>query len=160
MIEPLQYHRESALSTIAWSAAALAMAFAACSSIASAGTNGTWTDASTGGMWSSSANWASGIIANGTDGIADFSTLDITADDTIHLNSSRTIGSLLFGDDTSPSNNWTLDNNGNASNILTLAVSSGAPQLQVTNQIAAMALYLAAIYNNPHDGSDADTQSH
>ncbi|HEV3415730.1 MAG TPA: hypothetical protein VG056_02920, partial [Pirellulales bacterium] len=112
------------------------------SSSALAGTNGTWIDATTGGLWSSSANWSGGTIADGTDGIADFSTLNIAADNTVHLDTARTIGTLKFGD-TTPSNNWTLDNNGNSPNILTMAVSSGSPLIQVNNQTATISAILA-----------------
>ena len=47
--------------------------------------SGTWTDVTTGGLWSNSANWASGNIANGTDAVADFSTLGLSASNTVHL---------------------------------------------------------------------------
>lgn len=50
-----------------------------------AGTNGTWTNATTGGLWSATGNWSGGTVADGQDGIANFSTLDITADNTVHL---------------------------------------------------------------------------
>lgn len=107
-----------------------------------AGTNGTWTDAVTGGVWSNSANWTSGAIANGTDGTADFSTLNISADDAVHLDSPRTIGGLLFGDITA-SNNWILDSNATTANTLTLATSSGMPTITVNNQFATLNLSLA-----------------
>src|SRR2546429_8821974 len=55
---------------------------------------------------------------------ADFSTLDLTADNTVHLDGARTVGTLKFGD-TPPSHNWIIDNNNNAANVLTLAVTSG-----------------------------------
>ena len=80
-------------------------------------------------------------LANGTDGIADFSTLNITADDTVHLDTARTIGQLKFGD-TTPSNNWILDNNGNFFNVLTLAVSSGTPTITVNNDTATISAIL------------------
>ncbi|HEV2972555.1 MAG TPA: autotransporter-associated beta strand repeat-containing protein [Pirellulales bacterium] len=117
-------------------------AVGAAGSNALAGTNGTWIDATSGGLWSANANWSGGNIANGTDGIADFSTLNITADNTVHLDSARTIGQLKFGD-TTPSNNWILDNNGNAADILTLAVSSGSPTITVNNDTATVNLVLA-----------------
>ena len=104
-----------------------------------AGTNGTWIDATSGGLWSGPGHWSGGTIADGQDAIADFSTLDITTDNTVHLNSARTIGQLLFGD-TNPTNNWILDNNGNASNTLTFSVSSGTPQIVVNNQTATLNL--------------------
>jgi autotransporter-associated beta strand protein len=106
-------------------------------SCASAGTSGTWTNTASGGLWSNASNWSGGVVADGADSIADFSTLDITADDTVHLDSSRTIGSLVFGD-TNPSNNWTLDDNGSSSNKLTLAVSSGSPSVQVNDRVATI----------------------
>jgi len=62
--------------------------------------NGTWIDTSSGGLWSGTVNWSASTIANGTDALANFSTLNITADNTVHLDSARTIGSLLFGDTT------------------------------------------------------------
>jgi autotransporter-associated beta strand protein len=104
---------------------------------AMAGTSGTWTNSTTGGLWSDPTNWAGGVVADGFDQIADFSTLDLTADNAVHLDSPRTIGTLLFGD-TAPSNNWTLDSNGNAANALALAVSSGSPLIQVNNGIATI----------------------
>ena len=102
--------------------------------------NGTWTDATSGGLWSTTTNWSGGIVANGTDGIADFSTLNITADDAVHLDSARTIFHLLFGD-TTPSNNWILDNNGNAANVLTLGGSP--PVITVNNGTATISAALA-----------------
>src|SRR5262245_54578791 len=103
--------------------------------------NGTWINAASGGLWSSGGNWSSGVIANGTDALADFSTLNITADNTLHLDSARTIGSLIFGD-TTPGNNWVLDNNGNAANTLSMTVSAGSPTVTVNNQAAALSLGL------------------
>ena len=104
-----------------------------------AGTNGTWIDATSGGLWSGPGHWSGGTIADGADGIADFSTLDITTDNTVHLDTPERLATLLFGD-TMPSNNWILDNNGNASNTLTFSVSSGNPQIVVNNQTATLNL--------------------
>ncbi len=74
------------------------------------------------GLWSINANWTGGIVANDTGFSADFSAIDITADRTVHLDSARHIGSLVFGDANNGSAaGWTLDNNGNAANVLTLA---------------------------------------
>jgi hypothetical protein len=64
----------------------------------------TWTDQASGGFWTNAPNWSGGV-PNSVGAIADFSTLDITADDTVHLNAPETVSSLLFGD-TNPSNNW------------------------------------------------------
>ncbi len=95
-------------------------------------TNGTWTNTA-GGLWSTTSNWQGATVANGIDGQADFSTLNLTANATVNLDSARTIGSLKFGDTTPSNNTWTLANNGNASNTLTLRVSAGTPLITVNN---------------------------
>ena len=87
-------------------------------------------------------NWLNGAIADGSDASANFSTLNITVDNAVHLDTVRTAGTLLFGD-TTPSNNWTLDNNGIATNILTLATSSNSPTITVNNQSATIGTVLA-----------------
>src|SRR5437899_6187375 len=83
-------------------------------------TSGTWTN-NAGSVWSDPTNWLAGTVADGTDAIADFSTLDITGDRTVTLDSSRNIGSLLFGD-VSGAQNWFL--NASSGNSLTLAVTA------------------------------------
>jgi autotransporter-associated beta strand protein len=89
----------------------------------------TWTNTA-GGLWSMTGNWANGSIANGSGLGADFSALDLTTNTTVHLDSARTIGSLIFGDtDITTPGGWILDNNGNAANTLTLA--GGTPTITV-----------------------------
>ena len=91
--------------------------------------SGTWTnDAS--GVWSAGANWLGGAIGDGTDATADFSTINITADRTVTLDSARSAGTLKFGD-ASGAQNWVLNSSGGSA--LTLAVSSGTPTIAVTN---------------------------
>src|SRR5262245_45005111 len=85
--------------------------------------SGTWVSTTNGAVWSNASNWASGI-ADGAGFTADFSTLNIAANLTVNLDSSRTIGNLIFGD-TTVSNNWTVANNGSATNILTLDNTGG-----------------------------------
>ena len=81
--------------------------------------DGTWTNTSS-GNWSDANNWSGGIVADGSGNTAYF-TNDITADLTVHLDSARTNGSLVFGDaNTNTAANWTLDD----TNTLTLAGSS------------------------------------
>ncbi len=105
---------------------------------ANSGTTYTWTNPASGGAWSNAANWSAGAIADGADNTADFSTLDITADNTVHLDSPRTIGNLVFGDAT-PSNNWIIDNNGDAANTLTLQVTTASsPRITVNNETATI----------------------
>ena len=92
-------------------------------------TNGTWSTDSA-GNWSDTTKWTSGIIADGTDAIADFSTLNIAAGRTVTLNANRTVGTLKF-DDTGATGDsaWTISTA--TSNVLTLATSSAAPTINV-----------------------------
>src|SRR5436309_1828917 len=94
--------------------------------------------------WSVASNWAGGNIANGATFSADFSKLNITSDTIVSLDSSRTIGQLLFGD-TTQSNQWTLDNAGNAANILTLDNGGSKPVINITttNQLSTISAVLA-----------------
>lgn len=97
--------------------------------------SGTWInlvggDAS--GNWSTAANWNGGGIADGADNTADFSTLDITTNSTVTLDTARTIGNLLFGDVT-PDADWLL-----TAGTLTLSVSVDSPTVTVNNQTATI----------------------
>src|SRR3954452_13728763 len=85
------------------------------------------------GAWGTASNWAGGNPADGASSIADFSKLNITADQTVSLDSSRTIGQLLFADATTQSNQWTLDNGGNAGNVLTLNNGASQPVITIGN---------------------------
>ncbi|MEN6450481.1 MAG: autotransporter-associated beta strand repeat-containing protein, partial [Thermoguttaceae bacterium] len=83
--------------------------------------DGKWTS-TTGGLWSDTANWSGGAVANGSGSTANFGTIDATTDVTVHLDSARTISGLAFGDAaTSTAAGWTLDNNGSAANYLVFA---------------------------------------
>src|SRR5271155_1563912 len=97
---------------------------------AMAGTNGTWAGPVGGGLWSTPIDWATGAgigIAEGQDAVATFSN---SSGGTVHLDTNvggiGTIGELIF--DTST---WTLDNNGTATNLLTLSTSTGQPIIDV-----------------------------
>jgi fibronectin-binding autotransporter adhesin len=96
--------------------------------------NGTWnpigfTGANGNGLWSTTTNWTGGIVADGASNLADFSTLNITADTTVSVDTPRTIGQLKFAD-TTQSNQWFVDNGGNSANVLTL--NNGASQPIIT----------------------------
>ncbi len=84
--------------------------------------NGVWIQPATGGRWSDPRNWLNAVVADGSANSADFSTLDLTADNTLHLDAAHTINSVIFGDTnvTTPAS-WIVDNNGSAGNTLTLA---------------------------------------
>lgn len=135
-------------------AVAAAVFLAATSSIA--GTSGTWINPNPGGVWSNSANWLGGTIANGADATANFSTLNITADDVVHLDSIRTIGALVFADLT-PTNNWVIDNNANPANTLTLAVTAGTPTITILNQSATISAGLGGTQGLTFLGAGPDS---
>ncbi len=101
--------------------------------------SGVWTNL-LGGSWALSNNWSGSLIAGGTDAVADFSTLNLAANRTVSLDGARTIGSLI-SDDLNPSlaHNWTISTG--TGGPLTLATSSGTPNIAVksaTNIISAV----------------------
>ena len=92
--------------------------------------SGIWS-ADTSANWSESNRWSGNIVATGPSQTADFSTINISANRTVTLDSSRSIGALKFGD-TSGSQSWTLTNSGDS--ILTLDNGpSTQPLINVTN---------------------------
>ena len=93
-----------------------------------------WTN-SAGGSWPTGTNWQGGAAADGNAQVANFSTLNLTADAVVTLDGARTIGGLKFGD-TTPSHNWTLNSGSGGS--LTLQVLAGTPALTVNNQTATI----------------------
>ena len=110
--------------------------------------NGTWVqDSASPQNWSNPSNWIPGV-ADGAGSIADFSTLNIANNNTVVLDSSRSIGELLFQDATTSSNTWTLSNSGGA--VLTLdsagnsfETGSTQPRINVLNQTATLSGVLA-----------------
>lgn len=81
----------------------------------------------TAGNWSSGAIWSGATVADGIDSTA-FFTAEITTNQTVTVDSNRTIGNIIFTDGTTASNNLTLA----AGGILTLDTSTGSPTLNVT----------------------------
>ena len=95
--------------------------------------NGVWTaDAS--GNWSDATKWLNGIVADGAGNTADFSTVALSADRTVTLDTSRTIGALKFGG-AGGAHNWTLNSGGDSE--LTLDSGSTTPPTIAVNQNAA-----------------------
>ena len=94
--------------------------------------SGTWIGINYGDLWSNTANWNGGIVADGASNNANFSTLDLPEGLlAAELDSPRTLGSLTFGDTditAGSAGSWLLENNGDALNILTL---SGTPTVTV-----------------------------
>jgi len=99
--------------------------------------SGTWI-ADADGLWSDTNKWSGGVPADGAGNTADFSTLDITADRTVTLDTPRIIGSLRFGDILGDQN-WTLNSSGGS--VLTL--SAGAPVIAVNQNTATLSVSLA-----------------
>jgi autotransporter-associated beta strand protein len=83
---------------------------------------GVWTGTAANTLWNTVGNWNPALVPAGANVTVDFTTLDLTADQVVNLDSARTIGNLKFGDtDTGTAASWTLANNSTAGNILTLA---------------------------------------
>lgn len=84
--------------------------------------NGTWIQTASGGLWSDPANWDNAVIADGESNTANFASLDLESANTAQLDTARSINQLIFGDTaTNSAANWTLGNNGQAANVLTMA---------------------------------------
>jgi autotransporter-associated beta strand protein len=103
-----------------------AMLTASAATSAFAQTNGTWLGVD--GNWSDTATWSGGAIANGTDGNANFTGINITAAKTITVDADRTIGNITFTDQTTASHSMTIA----GTNTLTLDVTTGAPTINIT----------------------------
>jgi len=106
---------------------------------------GTWSNAVANAPWPNAANWGGGYVPNAGGDIADFSTLNITADRIVNLNSNRTVGTLIFGD-TDPTHDWTLANGGTGiGNRITLdsGVVGTAAVIQVNNRTVTISAILA-----------------
>ena len=94
--------------------------------------NGIWIQNASEGLWSANSNWLNGIVGAGIGNTADFSSIELVDDLTVHLDSPRTVGNLVFGDtDVASPGSWTVDNGGNAGNLITLAVAAGNPTVTV-----------------------------
>lgn len=93
-----------------------------------------WTNPA-GGLWSDIANWSQGNVATGAGELADFAQLNLVANATVSLDSSRTLGALVFGD-TMPSHDWTLATSN--SSELTLGGVSPAPSITVNSRTTSI----------------------
>ena len=112
--------------------------------------NGTWT-ADAAGLWSETAKWASAFPANGAGYTADFSTLNITADRSVTLDTSRSLGTLKFGD-TSGAQNWTLASSAGATLTLDTGLAT-SPSLVVNQNTATLTAPLAGTNGFTKGGS-------
>jgi autotransporter-associated beta strand protein len=114
--------------------------------------SGLWTN-NISGNWSTSNNWKGGAVANGVSRIADFSTINITANQTVTLDSARTVGGLRFGD-TIGSQNWLLA----GANPLTLDAGGGnTPVIGVNQNTATISTPIIGSYGFTKTGGGALT---
>ncbi len=121
--------------------------------------SGVWTNIVNGtggstGTWSVATNWNLGVVANGIDSTADFSQVNITTNSTITLDSTRTIGNLIFGEPT-PINGT---NEVLTGSTLTLQTSTGEPTITAVNNSSNVISTILAgtqgfIFNNTGTGT-------
>jgi autotransporter-associated beta strand protein len=91
--------------------------------------------------WGDAFNWQSGTVADGANNSASFNTSFLNGPTTVTLDTSRTIGSLLF-DNPSNTFGWTLRSTGGTT--LTLNNSSG-PSITVNNAALTVAVPAALV---------------
>ncbi|HEX9047579.1 MAG TPA: LamG-like jellyroll fold domain-containing protein [Verrucomicrobiae bacterium] len=113
---------------------------------------GIWTNNNS-SAWSTTNNWNGGLVASGAGYLADFSTINLTANQTVTLDSARTIGGLRFGTP-SGSQTWTLS----GANTLTLdGGGANVPTIAVNQNTATVSTPLAGGYGLSKTGSGALT---
>jgi autotransporter-associated beta strand protein len=112
--------------------------------------NGVWTNLVNGnasGSWTNALNWSNGVAATNVNNTADFSMLSLTNAGTNTLDAPRTIGNLIYANDTpsapSTNTNWVVNASSTnattpATDAITLSVSSGTPVINVSNQITVI----------------------
>ena len=103
-----------------------------------------WINPISGGLWSGEPNWDGGIIADGLNSVPTFGNFDLTANNTVFLDTPRTLSGMTFGDanPASPAS-WTIDP-GDSGSTLTLAVPTGVPVVTVNALGAGAAATIAA----------------
>ncbi|MBN8456414.1 MAG: tandem-95 repeat protein [Verrucomicrobia bacterium] len=94
--------------------------------------SGVWTNAS-GGSWPATGNWSGGTVAGGTDAVADFGTLNLSANRTVTLDGARTLGTMILDDlNATAKHRWTI--NTGSGGPLTLTVTGGTPNLSAKTE--------------------------
>ena len=100
---------------------------------------GVWTNLS-GGSWPTTGNWQSGGVPSTLGSTANFSTINITGNRTVTLDSAVTLSGLTFGDSNN-THSWIL--NAGTSGSLALDTFGGAPTITVNNQTATLGVALS-----------------
>jgi autotransporter-associated beta strand protein len=92
------------------------------------------------GSWSGAANWSNSVIPNASGMTADFSTLTLGGDTHVTLDSSSTVGTLLFGD-RGNTYDWFVEDGFGTS--LTLNNGANPALIAVSNRTATLAVSIA-----------------
>ncbi|WP_145928678.1 Ig-like domain-containing protein [Termitidicoccus mucosus] len=114
--------------------------------------DGVWANTTPGGLWSDADNWLEGTRAQGVGKIADFSTLNLAEDTTVIVDTSGTVGKIIFSDtDSENSCGWLLAPPATGvAPALRLVVASGTtPEINVS----ALALDVQATIAVPLAGT-------
>jgi fibronectin-binding autotransporter adhesin len=102
--------------------------------------------------WNTPADWAGGVVPNAAGVVADFSTVDLTADRTVTLSdASYTVGSMVFGDtNTSTAGSWIIARTSPYTLVLDNTGGSGDPTITVnglgTGKIVTISSPITAYY--------------
>lgn len=94
------------------------------------GQSGTWTSAAPGDYFTA-PNWQGGTVASGVGNTADFSTVDLTSDITVTVDSALTIGGLNFADANPANGTGIYDFFTTNASVITLDNSGSAPLINV-----------------------------
>ena len=113
--------------------AALAALALFCSGLPAPATTYVW-NSDANGDWTTTTLWTPNANPYGRGHTADFSTLNITGNRTVTMNTGRDIGHLIFGDTGGTIYNWTLGGSG----ILALGPSVGQGTITVNNGTATI----------------------
>ena len=111
--------------------------------------SGTWTTDGD-GNWSDTTKWSGGTVADGAGNTATFN-MNITANRTVTLDSSRTIGTILFGD-TSGNSLWTLRTL--TGSVLTMDNGASKPKIRAVQGGTGFRLNLVIAGTNGFRGPD------
>ena len=134
---------------------ASAMASSTTTTAAVVDPDGTWI-LNNNGTWSTTANWSGGIVADGG-GFADFSTLNITGNRTVTIDTiSRTVRRIDIGD-TNSTNSYTINASGGASLIFDNTANSANAQLNEVLQSNGDTISAPIVLNSSLDITNASS---
>ena len=100
----------------------------------------TWTNNVTGGSWAQAANWSNNVIGNGSGSLADFSTVTLTGNTTVTLDSLPAVGDLIFADQ---GNTYAWNITNGTAGTLTLQSPTGISTINVSNAATTIGVVLA-----------------